>query len=193
MKPNKRFAVTGGIGSGKSEVLAILRKMGYPVFSCDEFSHALWREEEYRKGLAEVFPACSRAGEIDKAELTRLVFSDEAALARLNAYAHPRIMTRLLSLTAGVPLSFCEVPLLFEGGYVGEFDGAIVVLRSRADRMQAVCARDGLSEAEAEARFSKQYDYACLPEGNFAVVENNGSLEDLSSRVAAALMQLKIE
>ena len=61
MTPSK-FAVTGGIGSGKSAVCNMLKKRGFPVFSCDRINRALLEDAEYLKGLAALFPACFRKG-----------------------------------------------------------------------------------------------------------------------------------
>lgn len=158
----KRFAVTGGIGSGKSAFCACLKGLGYPVFSCDDVSRALWREEEYRAGLAERFPQFCEEGEVQKERLTRAVFGSAELLAELNAYAHPRIMERLLHEMQGFPVCFAEVPLLFEGNYEGLFDGVIVVMRERSARIGSVSERDGAEVGEVLARMARQTDYDAL-------------------------------
>ena len=190
MKQNKKIAVTGGIGSGKTEVCRLLRDMGYAVFSCDDISRALWQDEGYRKGLAALFPNCTMDGEIDKYLLSSLVFSDGETLEKLNNYAHPLIMERLLSEMEGKKLAFAEVPLLFEGGYEGLFDGVIAVRRPKETRIEATKARDGLSEAEVTARMVSQFDPSRYGEKNCHILENNGSLADLSNSVKRILGKL---
>ncbi len=189
---SKRFAVTGGIGSGKSTVCALLKEMGYAVLSCDEISRELWNSEEYKKGLLALFPSCEKEGEIDKARLTALVFQDGEALERLNAYAHPRIMEGLLSRAETFPLCFCEVPLLFEGGYEGLFDGVIAVVREESARKNAVEGRDGVSDEEVSRRMRAQISCEELKKKRCLLVENNGTKGELEERLEAALQQLNI-
>ena len=192
MKQNKRYAVTGGIGSGKSTVCGFLQELGYPVLSCDEISRELWGDESYRIELAALFPDCSVNGEIVKEKLTELVFRDKNALARLNKFAHEKIMTRLLEKADQFPLCFCEVPLLFEGGFADLFDGVFVVIRDRETRIAALQERSGMLREEALARMASQFDYEeGLPE-NCIEIENNGDTATLLSHINEALRQVGI-
>lgn len=158
----KSIAITGGIGSGKSTVAEILKKMQFPVFSCDEINRELLCDENYLMRLREIFPECFSREKLDKARLSEQVFSDKEKRKRLDALAHPWIMRRLSEEMKNEtkPIVFAEVPLLFECGFEKNFDGAIVVLRERNIRLQAVMARDAASKEEAENRIAAQYDYA---------------------------------
>ena len=192
MTPNK-IAVTGGLGSGKSAFCVILREMGYPVFSCDAINRELWEDEAYLRALAVCFPDCMTGGTIDKAKLSRKVFSDQGARDKLNALSHPRIMERLLAhMRQSKGTVFAEVPLLFEGGYEGMFDAVIALRRGEEDRIRAVRARDGLSRADALARMQSQFDPARLDEKHCVIVENTGDLEELRTRAHSTLSQLGI-
>lgn len=189
--PNK-IAITGGIGSGKSAVCRILKERGYPVFSCDEINRTLLSEKSYLDGLCALFPACMKDGNLQKTALAALVFSDKDALETLNAYAHPRISERLQrDMDAAQKTCFAEVPLLFESGMAKQFDGAIVVLRNKEERIRAVVTRDGLTAEKAEARMKQQFDYdGPLPDGCL-VIENDGDEAALREKVDEALKALK--
>ena len=189
--PNK-IAVTGGIGSGKSAVCRILKERGYPVFSCDEINRTLLSEKSYLDGLCALFPACVKDGKLNKAALSALVFSDKEALKTLNAYAHPRIAERLRRDMEGAEKTcFAEVPLLFESGMTKRFDGAIVVLRNKEERIRAVVTRDGLTAEQAEARMKQQFDYdGPLPDGCLAI-ENDGDETALCNKGDDVLEALK--
>ena len=189
MMQNKKFAVTGGIGSGKSTVLRLLEEMGYPVFSCDDISHKLWTEEAYRKMLSDAFPSCLTGGEIDKQKLSALVFSDENARKKLESLSHPRIMHELLAAMEIFPVSFAEVPLLFEGGYETLFDGVLVVIRKQENRITSVLKRDRTTREEVEKRILAQCSDAERGKGG-VVLENNGSVEDLGKNLKVALKSL---
>lgn len=189
--PNK-IAITGGIGSGKSAVCRILKERGYPVFSCDEINRTLLSEKSYLDGLCALFPTCVKDGNLQKTALAALVFSDKEALETLNAYAHPRISERLQRDMDGAGKTcFAEVPLLFESGMTKQFDGVIVVLRNKEERIRAVVTRDGLTAETAEARMKQQFDYnGPLPDGCL-VIENDGDEAALREKVDEALKALK--
>ena len=193
MTQNKKIAITGGIGSGKSFVCALLAEKGYPVFSCDEINRALWEEKDYRAELAARFPACTHNGEIDRTLLAKTVFSDNEAREALNAIAHPRIMQTLMDKMERVGgVSFAEVPLLYEGGFERLFDGVIAVRRDRAARMQAAAARDGLSEYAVAARMAGQFPPERLEEKGCYLLNNDGTRAEAASRLDEILQKLGI-
>lgn len=191
MTQSKRVAVTGGLGSGKSAALSLLKARGYPVFSCDEIYAELATEESYLSALSDLFPGSVKEGVLDRAALSRVVFSDEEARKRLNALSHPLVMERLLGQMKG-PLSFAEVPLLFEGGFEGLFDETIVVLRNKEARLRAVEERSGLTREEALARMAAQYDYSRLPRGVLRL-PNDGSMEELARSLDSLLARLAVK
>lgn len=190
MTQNKKIAVTGGIGSGKSAFCNILRKKGYSVLSCDEIYRNLWSNEEYLQGLYALFPECVKNGGIDKASLSAAVFSDKKQLAKLNAYAHPKIMQTLLDNMQGSGVFFAEVPLLFEGGYEDLFDEVIALRRADKSRILSVAERDGLVEAAIIARMQSQFDPAKLSDKACIVVENDGSLLHLEQKAEEVLKKI---
>ena len=192
MTPNK-IAVTGGLGSGKSAFCAVLRKMGFPVFSCDEINRELWTDEAYRHALADAFPDCLTNGAVDRTKLSAKVFSDERARDALNALSHPQIMHRLIGrMEACSGPVFAEVPLLYEGGYEGLFDAVIALHRDKEARIAAVKTRDGLSADQALARMRGQFDPERLVQKRCLIVENDGGLDALSEKAAEALRTLGI-
>lgn len=193
MTQNKKIAVTGGLGSGKSAFCAILRDMGYPVLSCDDINRELLEEKEYRAALARAFPQCLTDGDIDKKKLAGVVFSDEQARETLNALAHPAIMVRLRArMDEQTGAVFCEVPLLFEGGYESAFDAVIALRRKREARIAAVAERDGMARGEALRRMEKQFDPALLEQKKCIIIENDGDLASLRKKAVDALQTLRL-
>lgn len=193
MMQNKKIAITGGIGSGKTFVCGLLKARGFCVFSCDEISRALWKSAEYRALLVQEFPDCASGGDIDKPRLTAKVFSDESARERLNALSHPLIMKKLISLMDAVNgASFAEVPLLFEGGYEGLFDAVIAVRRSRVERVRAVSSRDGMSEREISARMAAQFPAERLEEKSCYILENT-DVEQIGARLDEILKKIGLQ
>lgn len=188
-----KIAVTGGLGSGKSAFCGILREMDYPVFSCDAINRELWQDPKYLTDLAGLFPDCLTEGLPDKKKLSRKAFSDESAREALNAFAHPRIMRRLIDrMDQCRGTVFAEVPLLFEGGYETLFDAVIALRRKQEDRLSAVYERDGLARQDALARMDRQFDPARLEEKHCLIVENDGDLAALRRKAEFALRQLGV-
>lgn len=191
MTQNKKIAVTGGIGSGKSTVCSLLREQGYCVFSCDDINRELWQDRVYLQSLCDMFPSCVVNGTIDRRLLGALVFQDCVQLERLNAFSHPKIMDRLIQRMQDChKTAFAEVPLLFEGGFQTYFDEIIVVKRNLARRVDAVAKRDRLSDKEVLARVERQYSYDGTLEQNCFIIENNGEIEDLACRLQAFLKMI---
>ena len=190
----KRIAVTGGIGSGKSLVCKILKELGQECYSCDEIYRLLWGEESYQKELLSLFPAIEKDGKADKELLAALVFQDKNALRQLNAFAHPKIMSRLYALMNECEreLVFAEVPLLFEGGYEKDFDFVIVVLRDKAERILSTAQRDCLPVQAVTKRIAAQFDYDTIERTNkgYIFIENDRSIANLQEKVRSILTYL---
>lgn len=192
----KKIAITGGIGSGKSTVSEIIRKMGYVVVSADKVYSELLLNEDFVKEICELMniSPIEKDGRItiDRKALSALVFSDKTQLSRLNDFTHPRIMDEIFRRSEGVePLFFAEVPLLFECGYETEFDNVFVVRRQLDLRLSGTAKRDGKTEAEIRKVIDNQFDY----EGNKSgyksiIIENNGTIQELETEVSEAVKRL---
>lgn len=192
----KKIAITGGIGSGKSTVSEIIRKMGYVVVSADKIYSELLLNEDFVKEICELMniSPIEKDGRItiDRKALSALVFSDKTQLSRLNDFTHPRIMDEIFRRSEGVePLFFAEVPLLFERGYETEFDNVFVVRRQLDLRLSGTAKRDGKTEAEIRKVIDNQFDY----EGNKSgyksiIIENNGTIQELETEVSEAVKRL---
>ena len=157
----KKIAITGGIGSGKSTVAKLIGEEGYPVFSCDEINKELLSDKDYLLQLSKLFPNAFAEGVLDKTLLSKIVFQSKDGVEKMNHFSHPQIMQRLLAKMDSVNTNvvFAEVPLLFEGGFENLFDEIIVVMRSKQNRIEAVCLRDRISQESVKARISAQFDY----------------------------------
>ena len=152
-----KVAITGIIGSGKSEVSKILREKGECVLSADEINAKLLTDSDYLKKLNKVFPETFIDGSFDKKKLSSIVFSDEKELEKLNALAHPEIMKTMFRLASEKELVFCEIPLLRDE-WVEFFDYVwIVSCDSEEKRIERICNRDGRSLEQAK-QMIKWYD-----------------------------------
>ena len=194
----KLIGLTGGIASGKSAVARMLRAAGVPVVDAD----LLAREAVApgTEGLAAVLrrfgpSVLAEDGSLDRKALGARVFSDVEARRALNAIVHPAVaalaVARLDELRAGgAPLAVYEVPLLFESHLEGMMDATLLVAAPEETQVARMRARDGLDEAAARARMAAQMPLADKRRRATAVVENDGSLPELATRLAVAWQAL---
>jgi dephospho-CoA kinase len=129
-------ALTGGIGSGKSEALAAFSACGAATLSSDAVVHGLYEEPDVVAAVTGRFGAdvLDPGGGVDRAALGARAFAEEGGVAFLEALLHPLIETRRRAWVAGQrslrpppPLLVCEVPLLFEVGAEAGFDASLLV------------------------------------------------------------------
>ena len=195
----KKIAITGGIGSGKSTVIQILKEKGYDVFSCDAIYQNILTSKEYVQEIERAFPSAVFDGKIDKKKLANIVFNDPSAREKLDSIAHPLIMQTLLNKmnSAKSSIVFAEVPLLFEGDFEHLFDEIIVVMRKEEDRIAAIQQRDGLSNEQVRNRMNSQIDYNApstikrIKNCNAYILDNNQEVEGLKNQISQFLLSQK--
>jgi dephospho-CoA kinase len=180
--------LTGGIGSGKSEVARLLAAHGAVVIDADQLAREV--VEPGTPGLAQVVAAfgpdvLGPDGRLDRKALAARVFSDGAALARLNAIVHPLVAERGAELVAEAPVDAVvvhDVPLLVENGLEDAYDLVVVVDAPEEARLARLAAR-GLTDKDARARMAAQAPREeRLAAADYLVV-NDGDLVDLRVRV----------
>lgn len=192
------IAVTGGIGSGKSTVLKILRESDFSTVSCDDVYKKISNSCVYKKRIKEIFPDCVKGKwflSVEKKALSNKVFNDKKELEKLNSITHPLIMERALKQAnrSKTTLSFVEVPLLFEGKFQNLFHHVIVVKRALSDRIESVKIRSKLSEKEILERMNNQIDYESFDFSDYTVIENNGTERELREKIFVAIKKIKAE
>ena len=184
MKQNKRIAITGGMGSGKSTVARFIADLGYTVISCDEVYSELLQDKSFTALIGHEFSGVLEDdGSLNRAKLSRIVFNGgEGELKKLNALTHPVIIAHALQKTEDEKLCFIEVPLLFEGGYERLFDGVIVVLRDLNERISSVVERNKIRAEEALLRIKRQINYENLDFTKYYVIHNSSNLAHLKQK-----------
>jgi dephospho-CoA kinase len=156
-----RIGLTGGIGSGKSTVAALLADRGAVVVDADRIAREVVAPGT--PGLAAVAEAfgpgvLTADGALDRPALAAVVFADPAARARLDGIVHPLVRARAAELVAAAPADAVvvqDVPLLVETGQAGSYDLVLVVEADPGTRVRRLVGR-GLAEADARARIASQ-------------------------------------
>jgi dephospho-CoA kinase len=187
----KLIGLTGGIGSGKSTVAAMLRELGAEVVDADEASHAVY--EPGTPGFAAVVREFGdgyvRDGRIDRKALGDLVFKDAEARRRLNAIVHPLVRDWMAERTAeaidrGAEIVVQDVPLLFENGLETLFASVILVDVPEATQLERLIHWGrGLTPERARAVIASQMPIAAKrPRANH-IIDNSGSVEHTRAQV----------
>jgi dephospho-CoA kinase len=149
--------LTGAIGSGKSEALRILSGLGAATLSTDEVAHEALADAEILPQLVERWgPDVQVDGAVNRERVGAIVFNDPDELRWLESLTHPKVGQKVIEwregLGPGVELAVVEVPLLFEAGMEGFFDGVLVVV-ARERRTEWLEAR---GDAGVEVRSGRQ-------------------------------------
>jgi dephospho-CoA kinase len=195
-----RVGLTGGIGSGKSAVSERLAAHGAVVLDGDKAARAVVAPGT--PGLARIVETFGRGvlradESLDRAKLAGIVFSDEAALEKLNAITHPLIHQHIQAAEdaagrAAGPGAVVvhDIPLLAEGQRSAGFEVVIVVDVPPEVQVTRLASR-GLPEDQARARMAAQATREQRLAIADIVIDNSGTPEDLDRRVAEVWADLQ--
>ncbi|WP_457596380.1 dephospho-CoA kinase [Hydrogenimonas sp.] len=175
------IALTGGIASGKSTACNLLKLYGLRIIDADAIAREMLDREA--EAVAELFgPQFLQEGRVDRKALGALIFSDATARKRLEALLHPKIRQEIerqseIQDALGGPY-IVDIPLFFETGSY-PIDKVVVVYAPREVQKERLIKREGLSEAEAEARLDAQIDIEEKKKRATWVVDNSKNLKHL--------------
>jgi len=186
-----RIGLTGGIGSGKSAVTAILRRRGVSVLDADATVRELQRPGE--EGLRRLVAAFGSgillpSGELDRGALGKLVFADPAVRRRVEAILHPLVRERMAAQEAaaearGATVVVQDIPLLFEARGPSGFDATVLVYAPPEVQRRRLVELRGMTPADADARIGAQLPMSEKRALAAYVIDNTGSLGDLEREV----------
>ncbi|GAA4556244.1 dephospho-CoA kinase [Planotetraspora kaengkrachanensis] len=185
-----KVGLTGGIGSGKSEVSKRLAAVGAVVIDADKIAREV--VEPGTPGLTEIVEAFGEDilrpdGTLDRERLGSIVFGDAAKLKILNGIVHPKVGARMQELQQTAPadaIVVYDVPLLAENNLAGLYDVVIVVDASDEIRLERLRKFRDMNESEARARLAAQAAREDRLKIADIVIGNEGTLDDLDGRVA---------
>jgi dephospho-CoA kinase len=187
------IGLTGGIGTGKSEVASLLQSFGAEVINADQVGHEAytpnsesWREVVNTFGEEILQPD----GQIDRGRLGAIVFSNPQQLDKLNSIMHPR-MARMVGdkievlRDKGAPAVVVEAAVLFEAGWDSLVDEVWTTDSPVELVIERLQARNGMSEEEVRRRINSQMDRSERIERSDLVVDNSGDVTSLGKTVKA--------
>jgi dephospho-CoA kinase len=181
--------LTGGIGSGKSEVSRRLTALGAVLVDAD----AVAREvvQPGTSGLAQVVAEFGERillpdGTLDRERLGSIVFADEELRGRLNAIVHPLVGRRMQELVDGVPpdaIVVYDVPLLAENDLASLYDLVVVVDAPVEEQVRRLTTLRGMTEDAARARIAAQATRERRRAVADRVIDNSGPIDALAAQV----------
>lgn len=191
------IGITGGIASGKSTVVDMIKEAGYQVIDADQVVHQL-QEKGGRlyEALKQAFgnEILKEDGDLNRKKLSEMVFSNPSHMATSSAIQNQIIKEELAAerdqLAQSQTVIFMDIPLLIELGYQDWFDAIWLVYVDAQTQLRRLMARNHLREVDAKKRLSSQLSieekrpYASL------VIDNSGDMETLRKQVHKALEQL---
>jgi len=181
------IALTGGIGTGKTEVTHVLRELGAVVIESDKVAHLSYRPgtDAYDEIIDQFGKeVLDDSGVIDRGKLGGLVFAGPDLRVQLEKIVWPAVRSwiteRLIQeKERGTKIIVIEVPKLFEAGWDDLADAIWTVEAPSAAIAQRVNVRSNLSETETNARVQAQITRAERAERADLLIENSAQLADL--------------
>ncbi|MDP1819649.1 MAG: dephospho-CoA kinase [Acidimicrobiales bacterium] len=191
------IGLTGGIGSGKSTVSALLAERGAVVIDADAITRELQQPgAPVFEAMVERFGAgiVAADGTLDRQAVADIVFTDPEALADLGKIVHPSVgaeIARRLAEEAGTDhLVVLDVPLLVESGR-DDMAGLVVVDVDPEVAVRRLVEQRGMQEADARARMARQASRQDRLARADVVLDNSGTVADLAAQIDARWAEIQ--
>lgn len=189
-----KVALTGGIATGKSYVLAQLCERGVPTIDADDLVHrAFAPETATTEAVAFEFgSAMLRSdGSVDRAALALKVFADAEARLRLEAMVHPMVYDEIAKWfeAQDAPIAVASIPLLYETRRESDFD-VVVVTACKADQQLQRLLDRGLTLSDARRRMAAQIPTEEKASRANYVIWTSGTMRETDAQVDELLIKL---
>ena len=180
-------ALTGGIGSGKSLAAEYFASCGAQILDFDQLARDVIERgtEGFDEILVRFGDDVLREGNLDRAKLAEIVFSDDIARKDLEAITHPKIRAAFDEVVAGLApeaILVSQIPLLAESDYPYPFDFVVTVSASEDTRRARLINR-GMKDYQVTQRMQAQATDAQRAAVADAILVNDGSEDDLLRQV----------
>jgi len=198
-----RVGLTGGIATGKTTVVAIVRELGCRVLEADKIAHQMI--EPGGAAYDEVVREFGRGilkpdGRVDRAKLGAIVFGDPKKMARLNAIVHPPVLEEQSRQLAAIEkadahaIAVVEAALLIEAGFDRKLDCLVVTWckpEQQLARLTQPGAGRGLTVEQARQRIAAQMPIDEKRRRADHVIDCSGTIEHTRAQVIALLAKPK--
>jgi len=195
MKPRKfntlSVGITGGIGSGKTDVCKVFASFGIPIIYADDLANQLIdSSKEIKKEIKKVFTedVFLADGRLDRKKVASIVFRNQSLKNKLNSIVHPRVLSFIeneinkIKKLGKYPMVVVEAALIYEAKSEKLFDYIIVVDAEEEMRIKRIMQRDNCSREDVINRMKSQMPADIkVSRGDF-VIDNSVSKTKLKQR-----------
>ena len=177
-----KVGITGGIGSGKSYVCDIFKKLGVPVFHADNVSREIVESDSNLKlEISKLFgTGIYTNGYLNRSAVSERVFKDKKLLEKLNAIVHPAVFNCFLIWMddfSKQPYVLKEAAIIFESGAEKNLNFVITVTAPEGLRVTRVVNRDQVDSAKVIARIKNQWkDEERVKKSDFVIINDEKTL-----------------
>ncbi|HEL0003235.1 TPA: dephospho-CoA kinase [Streptococcus equi subsp. zooepidemicus] len=196
---SKIIGITGGIASGKSTAVALIRQAGYQVIDADQVVHELQAKGgRLYQVLLETFgqDILLPSGELDRPKLAELLFAHADSMAKSsqqqNAIIREALAKKKEQLAQTEDIFFMDLPLLVELGYQDWFDAIWLLYVDDNTQLKRLMERNQLTELAAKQRIASQLPMSQKKAYADVVIDNNGDLQALETQISKALQDLEV-
>jgi dephospho-CoA kinase len=187
------IGLTGGISTGKSSVAKILSDHGLPVINADHLVKDVYRSDDALDFIRNNYPDCIMGEEIEFRLLREKFFSDESAKSAIEGFIYQRLpeaFKKALEKIGPTKILVYDVPLLFEKNLENSVDLKVVVYAKPLIQRARLMARDGLVQSMAQNIMDQQISIEDKRTRADFVVDNSGTVEELTAGVEQLLRQI---
>lgn len=196
---SKIIGITGGIASGKSTAVALIRQAGYQVIDADQVVHELQAKGgRLYQVLLKTFgqDILLPSGELDRPKLAELLFAHADSMAKSsqqqNAIIREALAKKKEQLAQTEDIFFMDLPLLVELGYQDWFDAIWLLYVDDKTQLKRLMERNQLTELAAKQRIASQLPMSQKKAYADVVIDNNGDLQALGTQISKALQDLEV-
>jgi len=189
----KVVGLTGGIGSGKTTVAAMFKKLGVAVYIADKEAKKVIMLPEVKSKIIDLLGKEAFTNEIyNNNYVASVVFKDKTLLKKLNAIIHPAVKLHFEQWKKNQKGTYVikEAAILFESGSYQTCDKTILVISSKNKRIQRVVNRDNTTEEAVVSRIKNQWSDQRNKALADEIIYNNDTLENLKEQVEALHFKL---
>ncbi len=185
------IGLTGGIGSGKSTVAKMLRKLGAAVIDSDQIAHQLLmpHQPSFTQVIEHFGPSILQAnGLLDRTKLRIIIFNTPAERHWLEQLLHPLIKAEILKQAAGISAKtylIVEIPLLIEANFQDSVDRILVIDCPEDCQIERIMQRDSVSREEAQNALQTQTSREQRLAKADDILQNSETLDKLKKKVEA--------
>ena len=193
----KIIGITGGIASGKSTVVAEIRKQGYQVIDADQVVHELQEKGgKLYQTLVEWLGnnILQENGELDRQKLGQVIFGNKEMMAKSsrlqNEIIRQELANRRNQLAQTEEVFFMDIPLLIELDYMDWFDEVWLVYVDEKTQLDRLVMRNHYTRSEAQKRIASQMSTEAKKAYADKLLDNRGNLKALKEQVDRLLHTL---